>query len=96
MRNICWVRSILLTSSLVLVKVEAAGFTETVETTYQSARCHDTEDQNPNCQKRVQLIIQYEKKKKNKTKKFESNERALKCQNKSPYGNCTCGKTVLF
>jgi len=82
-RNIRWVRSILLPSSLVLVKVEAAGFTETVETTYQTARCHDTEDQNPNCQHRVQVIIQFVKG--NKTKKVEVNETylgsTLKCQN---------------
>ena len=63
MRNIDWIRSSLLSPSSVLVKVEAAGFSDTLETTYQTARGHDTEDQNPNCQHRVQLIIQFVKKK---------------------------------
>jgi hypothetical protein len=71
MRNICWIRSSLLPPSSVLVKIEAAGFSETLATTYQTARGHDSEDQNPKCQHRVQLIIQSVK---NKTKEFESNE----------------------
>jgi hypothetical protein len=58
MRNICWIRSSLLPPSSVLVKIEATGFSETVKTSYQTERGHDTEDQNPNFQYRVQLIIQ--------------------------------------
>jgi hypothetical protein len=36
----------------------AARLSETLANTYQTARSHDTEDQNPNCQHRVQLKIQ--------------------------------------
>ena len=76
MRTICWIRSSLLPTNSVLVKVEAARISETLATTYQTRRGHDTEDQNPNCQHHLQLIIQFEK---NKTKKFEDNE---------PYTGC--------
>jgi len=44
------------------VKVEAAEFSETLKTSHETARGHDTEDQNPNCQYRVQPIIQSVKK----------------------------------
>jgi len=50
MRNVCWIRSSLLPPSSVLMNVEVAGFSETLETTYQFAGCHGTEDYNPNCQ----------------------------------------------
>ena len=62
MRNICWIRNSLLPPSSVLVKVEAAEFSETLKISHQTARGHDTEDQNQNCQYRVQPIIQSVKK----------------------------------
>jgi len=45
-----------------MVKVETAGFSENLTTTCQTARCHDTEDYNPKCQGRVEMIIQFVKK----------------------------------
>ena len=52
-------KSRLLTPLWEQVKMDVAGFSETLTTTYQTARCYDTEHQNSECQHRVQIIIQY-------------------------------------